>query len=115
MVSVMLQKAGGDSIHPMGRTIETTMKGSLLGNAIRISTASFSIIDGERLDLMNVSAKSYLLRLTTPCHGFASAAFWMFLSSVVSDCIDADRASLTMGSLTPKNVQSTMVLGQQSC
>ena len=80
MVSVTVQKAGGDSIQPMGRTIGTAMRGSSSGDVVGTATASFSIMEGARPTLMNASARSYLLRLTIPCRGFASAAFWMILS-----------------------------------
>ena len=65
MVSVTGQKAGGDSIHPMGRTIGTEMRGSLSANVVGTATASFSIMEGERPTLMNASARLNLLRLTT--------------------------------------------------
>ena len=66
MVSVTVQKAGDDSIHPMGsRTIGTAMRGCLSANVVGTTTASFSIMEGERPTLMNASARLNLLRLTT--------------------------------------------------
>ena len=64
MVSVTVQNVGGDSVHPIGSTIGTPMRGSLSGNVVGTATASFSIIEGERLTLINVAARLYLLRLT---------------------------------------------------
>ena len=104
MVSVTVQKAGGDSIQPMGRTIGTAMRGSSSGDVVGTATASFSIMEGARPTLMNASARSYLLRLTIPCRGFASAAFWMILSRALPNCIDSGGASFTVASLTPENV-----------
>ena len=104
MVSVTVQNVGGDSIHPIGRTIGTAMSGSSSGDVVGTATASFSIIDGERPTLMNASARSYLLRLTVPCRGLASAAFWMILSRAFPNCIDSGGASFTVASLTPENV-----------
>ena len=65
MVSVTMQKAGDDSIHPMGRTTGTTMRGSVSANVVGTATVSFSIMEGEMPTLMNVSARLNLLRLTT--------------------------------------------------
>jgi hypothetical protein len=88
MVAVTLQKDGGDSIHPMGRTIGTAMRGSLSVNVIGTATTNFSIMEGERLNLMNELARSYLLRLTIPYCGFASASHWMILSRAFLNCIN---------------------------
>ena len=104
MVSVTIQNVGGDSIHPIGSTIGTAMIGYLSGNVIGTATASFSIIEGERPTLINASARSYLLRLTVPCHGFASAAFCMILSRAFPNCIDSGGASFTVALLTLENV-----------
>ena len=104
MVSVTVQKAGDDSIFNMGRTIETAMRGSLSVDAIGTATASFSIMEGAWLTLMNASARFYLLRLTIPCRGFASATFWMILSRAFPNCIDSGGASFTIASLTLENV-----------
>ena len=64
IVSVTVQNVGGDTIHHIGSTIGTAMRGSLSGNVVGTATASFSIIEGERLTLINVAARLYLLRLT---------------------------------------------------
>ena len=66
---------GGESIHPIGKTIGTAMRGTLSGDAIGTATASFSIIDGEKLTLMNAPMRSYLFKLTTSSHGLVSTAF----------------------------------------
>ena len=113
MASVTIQNIGGDSIHPIGSTIGTAMRGSSSGNVIGTATASFSIIEGERPTLINVSARLYLLRLTIPCRGFASAAFCMILSRAFPNCIDSGGASFTVASLTPENVKLTIGLGRQ--
>ena len=75
-----MQKDGGDSFYPAGRTMVTAMRGSLPVDVIWTATAVFSIMAGERPTLVNVLARLHLLRLTIPCCGFASATFWMILS-----------------------------------
>ena len=104
MVSVAMQKADSISINPAGRTIGPAMRRSLSVNIIGIATASFSIIEGERLALMNVPARLYLLRLTIPCPRFAYVTFWMILSRAVPNCTDSGGASFTVALLTPENV-----------
>ena len=67
MVSVTVQKAGGDSIYPMGsKTISTAIMGSLSVDVVGTTTASFTIMKGERPTLMNAPARLSLLRLTIP-------------------------------------------------
>ena len=104
MASVTVQNVGGDSIHPVGSTIGTAIRGSSSGDVIETATASVSIIEDERPTLINASARSYVLRLTVPYCGFASATFCMVLSRAFPNCIDSGRASYTVASLTPENV-----------
>ena len=89
MVSVTVQKTSGDFIHPIDRTIGTVMRGVLSDDYVVAATACFSIMEGESLTLMNALTRLYLLRLTIPCHGFASATFWMILSRAFPNCIDS--------------------------
>ena len=104
MVSVTVQKAGGDSIYPMGsKTISTAIMGSLSVDVVG-TTASFSIMEGERPTLMNASARVNLPKFTILCHGSASATFWMILSRAFPNCIDSGGASFTIASLTLENV-----------
>ena len=73
-------------------------------NVVQAATDSLSIIEGDRLTLMNVSVRSYLVKLTVLCHGYASIAFWKILSRAFTNCIDSSGASYTVASLKPANV-----------
>ena len=82
MVSVTVQKAGGDSIQPMGRTIGTAMRGSSSGDIVGTATASFSIMEGARPTLIAVP-------MVLPMGWMESPPAFCTVTETIADLADA--------------------------